>query len=165
MSNNSTNIAYIDGELYRTINLRQAIHWLAFGAKPVRAEYEQALRVPLTLYPERIDNLSTDEIAKKVDDAIAVLFIKLREGHIEASAEWCYEFTQPDDKREAVFDPFIEGIDRKVPSYQWSWDDVNWQEGKVVKRVSHSSDEYNFLSYEELELDYHDIVELIKSLQ
>ncbi len=161
MKPNPTDIAYIDGELHSTINLRQAIHWIAFGAKPVRAEYEQALRVPTTLYPEQIENLSTEEITKKVDDAIAVLFIKLREGHMEASAEWCYEFSQPDDKRETVFDPFIEGIDRKIPSYQWSWDDVNWQEGKVVKRVSHSPDEPNFLSYEEIGLDYHDIEELI----
>jgi len=68
------------------INLRQAIHWVAFGMKPLQVEYETALR-PLKICPEKPDIflLPINEITNNIEWAKKLLFVELRKGNITAT--------------------------------------------------------------------------------
>ena len=158
-------------EWYNDVNLRQAVHFIAFGYQPIKQEYEAALQRPLQIYDARLD-------VESIDRAKGLLFVALRERVIRAYSMpyKCNAFTDEHgypiygDNGEVILNLTKEDSllilrkqangDLDMPPYEvsqadWYWDNIDWQNSEIRKKIE--DDEYYYFVHSDISIDFSDL--------
>ena len=163
---------------YYSVNLRQAIHWIAFGLRPVKKEYEKAYNVPLEVDVHVIEGFSPDETEDRINKAKALLFTALREGYVRAYSFYCYKYNSdyayeipPSKVKYSVNKQSIYVINKKdkwgfysyydIPKDDWKFVDIEWDMNCLIKDINHKGETYDYLAYTDIEID----VDYIKDIK
>lgn len=156
------------------VNFRQALHWIALGLKPVSEKHEPAFR-PLTVY---LDDswctplsMSVNETKRHIDNAKKLLFFELSEGNVATTGYLIkYDFrdlpeirTRNESDHETITydisaESNIEGSTEAIPSTDWNFQNINWEENSLVK--SAEEDGFGIIKYLEVCMRWKDIFRL-----
>lgn len=149
------------------ITLRQLVHWLSLGARPVPKEYEDSLNRPKDIYPTN----ASDSQIELIDIAKAFIFRNLKEGSLKAEGIFIrcrvlvmseYEISQGsspfryDDEPPVDFENVPEDVWSEIPQCDWNWDNLNW-ERETIHKNQYNHDKYFSIRYGEIRFLLEDI--------